>query len=285
MKDKAIVSVQIGEACQSEWERMFRQSWEGYAAKHGYDIVVIPDFIDPSANARQRSPNWQKLLICRDPRVAQYRSVVWLDSDVLVNYHTAPCIVSQWSGEKIGIVSERESLCNVLGANETLYERYRSFLGPYRHMEERYELSGLPNDAGDYSNTGVFVIEPARHAEILEYIYANYQETPHTAKEETPFSYHIYKHGLAERIDPRFNRLWCYEMIRNYPVCIWPSIRKTIEGRTMLGLCVNMAWHNAWFTHFTGETLDDSAEGSYRVRDDAALVFTELHDIMKIRLR
>jgi hypothetical protein len=281
---KAIVSIQIGEPTQREWNDVFRKSWVPYAEKYDYDIIVIDNYIDSSPRAAARAPHWQKLLICEVPEVQQYESVVWLDTDVMINYHTAPCIVSSWSGEKIGIVSERESLRDYPGAKENLYDRYERTLGHYHTLEERYRLSGLGDGVDDYSNTGVFVIDPRRHRDILREIYTTYQENEYSAKEETPFSYHIYKNNLTERIDPRFNRLWYFEIIRNYPACLWPKVRQRPEGVTALAFCVNMAWHNAWFTHFTGDTIT-AGDDSCRIRDDANLLFVELDDIMKLMLR
>ena len=52
MNNKAIVSLVIGEGTQNMFDSYFKSSWELYAAKHGYDIVLIDEIIDTTASSR-----------------------------------------------------------------------------------------------------------------------------------------------------------------------------------------------------------------------------------------
>ena len=102
--DKCLATLLIGEAYRDMWRQHFEKSWREYAKRHGYDIVVVDRHIDRSERGRKRTPHWQKCLILEHEEVRQYEHVVWVDADVIINFHTAPCIVGCNEPGKIGIV-------------------------------------------------------------------------------------------------------------------------------------------------------------------------------------
>jgi hypothetical protein len=57
MNDRAIVSLVIGEETQNVFDSHFKSSWKLYAAKHGYDIVLIDKPIDTTSPAWERTPH------------------------------------------------------------------------------------------------------------------------------------------------------------------------------------------------------------------------------------
>ncbi|MEW5727188.1 MAG: hypothetical protein AB1918_05115 [Pseudomonadota bacterium] len=282
--DKALVTVVIGQPCVDEWNRFFRPTWEEYARRHGYDIIAIPHYIDKSPRGTSRSPHWQKLRILEREDVRGYKNVVWLDSDILINYHLAPCIVTHHASERVGLVSERQTVHESPVAGEIFLARHERFAGRFPSCREKYQMAALPPDVDDYSNTGVIVLRPDLHRGTLAEVYAGYEENAGSAKEESPLSYHLYKNDLVKPLDSRFNLIWYREMVTNYPVCLSSGLRMSDAGRTIISLCVNMAWHNSWFMHFTGDRVDD-LNGSYRTRDDVGYVFTSVDDILKLHLR
>ena len=101
---KALVTLAVGGLHTSMLE-LTKPTWLKYAAKHGYDIVVFDDLVAPPAETESRKIHWQKCLILEHEDVCGYEDVVWLDTDVMINYHVAPCIVSHNNADKIGLVS------------------------------------------------------------------------------------------------------------------------------------------------------------------------------------
>ncbi|HVT88122.1 MAG TPA: hypothetical protein VHD56_04660, partial [Tepidisphaeraceae bacterium] len=76
MGTKAIVTIIVGERYQKLWQTHARQSWEHYAQKHGYSLIVINQPLDPSPAAAQRSMSWQKLLVLGLPEVRTFDRIV-----------------------------------------------------------------------------------------------------------------------------------------------------------------------------------------------------------------
>ncbi len=264
---KALVTLMVGETYTDFWTRFARPTWEPYAERHGYEIVALNQVLDESERARGRAFNWQKLLILEHPDVRDFERVVWLDSDVLINFHAAPCIASNCPRDKVGALSYRDTLFRDPEGWEHVMRR----LGDETPIAERYAKAGLPADVDDYTCAGVLVYAPERHAEHLRHVYDAYEQNEFSAKEELPLSYHLYKNDLAAPIDPRFHRLWLYELARHYTFLMEPAAK---VDPLIAGFAVNAAWTNSWFMHFTADLL-----GGFNVRQHAALVVRHLQGL------
>ena len=275
MAKKALVTVLIGDKVTAEWNVFFRASWERYAEKHDYDIITITRHLDDSPRGLGRTANWQKLLIMRDPRVQQYDDVVWMDSDLLINYNSAPCIVGSHNSAKVGLVSNRNAYFLSPEKRDNLLDR---MVAPRKYsFEHIYKAAELPPGVEDYSNTGVMVLKPKEHTVHLEYVYDNFEENPGSAKEESPLSYSLYKNDLVQPIDPRFNRCWIYEVIEKYPLLLSVSAR---ENQILMICCTTAAWANSYFTHFTGDWLSKDGKGVYQMRQDVRFVDQNFHNVL-----
>jgi hypothetical protein len=257
---KALATILIGDAFQREWKRRMEPSWRAYGEKHGYDVVAVDDYIDRSPHGRERTPHWQKCLILEDERVRAYEDVVWVDADVMINAHMAPCIVAATEPGRIGLVSSRSRLYESPISRDNLGHRCRDMLSPDVResapgsCRERYLRAGLSGDVDDYANTGVLVLKPKVHAGLLRHVYDTYEETPFTAKEEACLSHAIFNGGLAQDLDPRFNTIWFHQMVEHYPFLMLEEARR---DPLVVALAVNAAWSNVWFMHFTAD-LDRS---------------------------
>src|SRR6185437_4094607 len=104
---KAIVTLVVGEPHASVWRSKALPSWERFARRHGYEIVVFDDLLDDSPAGRERSPSWQKLLTLAHPRVEPFERVLWLDADIIVNDAAAPCPVEQTPPQLVGAVVDQ----------------------------------------------------------------------------------------------------------------------------------------------------------------------------------
>src|SRR5437016_12929944 len=90
LKEGALVTLAIGEHYLSNWQKYCAADWQAYAAKHGYDLIVITEPLDRSPRAMARSPAWQKCLVLSQEFARQYHQIVLLDSDIAINAATAP---------------------------------------------------------------------------------------------------------------------------------------------------------------------------------------------------
>jgi hypothetical protein len=99
----AIASLCVGDTYQGPWKRYSARSWEDYAARHGYSLVMFERVLDPSPRGKARSPAWQKCLILNQPELRNFDRVVWVDSDIVIN-RSAPPIIEGVPVAKIGAV-------------------------------------------------------------------------------------------------------------------------------------------------------------------------------------
>ena len=54
---KCLVTLTIGDDFKRFWKKYFTNSRDEYAARHGYDIVAIDDYIDTSPKGTSRAPH------------------------------------------------------------------------------------------------------------------------------------------------------------------------------------------------------------------------------------
>lgn len=273
---KALVTLLLGESYRRGWEAHYRPTWLTYAEKHGYDIVTIDDWIDPTPRGRERSPHWQKCLILEHPDVLGYDDVVWLDADILINPHRAPCIVGAHACERIGALSYNalnRSDGRRLAAREQRSAELFDGLGgetPERtavSASERYRRAGLPGDVDDWTNTGVLVLKP-RHRALLRHVYDTGLETEQSLFDNMALSYHIFAAGEFAPIDPRFNTDLYFELLENYPFLLFADYQGSLALRA---LAVNTIFLNNFFLHFVGGV-------GAALRSDVQLVARNLPD-------
>lgn len=274
MSRKALVTVACGPRgpkYQAAWKNVFSRSWRPYAERHGYDVILIDDYIDPTSRATERPPHWQKCLILEHPDVQGYDHVVWLDVDIMINFHQAPCIVGHHDDDRVGLISYRQA--NRIDARhvflrEDRMDRWGEALpdlaahnrdlrraGAYGDL---YVRAGLPGDVDDYTNTGVLVLRP-HHREVMRHIYDTY-ENDECLVDNMPISYHLLKNNLHAFIDPRFNTDLVWEYMEHYPFLLQPAF---VGDRYLRVLAINALWHGAWFLHCLTGTQALSNDYSY----------------------
>ena len=252
---KAIITLTIGEAYQTEWCEHLRPGWEAYGRRHGYDILALDSPIDNSERAVQRSVHWQKLLILEHPRVAGYDAVVWVDADIAINAAKAPCIVKDSAADKVGVVSLNQVLCAPPARFDNRLARFYRYIGnKYGRVTaptpaEWYAYAGLPGDVNEWTNTGVMVLRHAAHAGLLREVYERYEQNAFSIIENVPLSYHLFRTNSATIIDERFNCEYAWALLEHFPYLLLPAYAEDAQLRR---LAVNSVWNNNWFVHFTG---------------------------------
>ena len=222
MSGTAIVTIAIGGEYQTLWRTHCERGWRTYAERHGYDVICIEEPLDRSARAQARSPAWQKLLVLGQPFAEGYERVVWVDSDVLINA-SAPAIAADVPVERVGAVDEYATPTRELFAQglRKLYRHWESTGVSFHRNEtaaEFYGAYGLPARHASVVQTGVLVLSPAHHRELLERVYFAYEGRGGDLWGEwRPLSYELLEAEAVEWLDHRFNYPWSLYKALNYP--------------------------------------------------------------------
>ncbi len=262
---KALVTLAVGASYEAMFEKYCRPVWAKYADRHQFDIIVITNPLDTSARSQSRSPAWQKCLILSDATVKNYDQVVWVDSDILIN-PASPDITDGVPLEKIGAADEYSTPTR---------EDYYSYLQRFYELCDQQNINCLKNLTptdfhrlygfeGEFTSvvqTGVMVLSPRYHQELLEYVYYNYEDKGLNL-EMRPLSYEILTHDLAHWLSPKFNMLWPYIKQFNYPFLVSPSsflekglLKIGIDFQAkMIRKCVTATFLNNYFLHFASHT-------------------------------
>lgn len=245
---RAIVTAVIGDKYRLPWERHAAPSWQAYAQRHGYEIVLLRGPIDASARAHERSLAWQKLLMFTQPQVAAFDRVVWIDSDIIINAAAAPDICAGVPEEKIGLVEDQALLSHP--ALSTIFRNLNPQQGITRESRARvrYRVAGLRACFDRFFNTGVMVLSPKHHRALLEEVYARHEQTPDSFAEQMALSWEILDRNLAHDLDPRFNILWI-----EYKFAFYQFLR---AFGSLGSLCIANALANSFFLHFAMHPQD-----------------------------
>jgi hypothetical protein len=219
----AIVTLVLGPEYQAIWRNLCASQWRAYADRHGYDIVAIERPLDDSPRASQRSPAWQKCLILNPSVCGHYDRVVWVDTDIIINSQ-APAICAGVPADMIGLTDELQ--CPTAEEHRAIVDRVAATVEP-RSFAPAWEAQasgphwhsfwGLPERGAHILQTGVMVLSPRHHRELLEHVYHSYEDScqPAMLYEMRPLSFEIQERGLHHLIDGRFNALISLLMFRD----------------------------------------------------------------------
>ena len=266
MNEKAIATFVFGATYVNLWKKHCEANWRSYAEKNGYDILLLDKPIRADEVLTRRPINWQKLLICSHPDVAAYQDVVFLDADIMINYHRAPCIVSSMSGEEIGAVRFDQYVDDDFSYYQVFLRqaKFRNYWDRARRLVETpgaFQLGG-PDFSKSYSrytsrrdlplmNTGVLHIQPKLHRDYLESIYRDsFRDVENGSEkgnyEQEYLSFRLIRDGKVRFLDGRFNRLAYYEQALHYPFLY------LLQDAALWRLCLSTILANSFFLHFAG---------------------------------
>ncbi|HEY4348939.1 MAG TPA: hypothetical protein VGM80_15275 [Gaiellaceae bacterium] len=248
---RAIVTLAVGGNHASRWHAVCEPEWQLYCDRHGLDLICIEEPLDVSARARGRSPAWQKCLILGHPDVAGYEQVAWVDADILPN-PTSPCVFDGVPLHLVGAVDEYATPTHEIHARvlRKLYDRWEAdgiiFVSNLA-APDFYRNYGLPDGFESVVQTGVMVLSPAHHRELLERAYAEHEDHgPGWNYEMRPLSYELLKAGVVHWIDHRFNYLWGHYRALHFPFL--DAARDHPDGPSYAA----RALAQTYFLHFTG---------------------------------
>jgi len=268
MNTKAIFTLVLGEEYERHWETYARPSWEEYGRRHGYDIIPVNKPIRELHPLSVRPPHWQKCFVLSHPDAGRYEDVVFLDSDIMINYHRAPCIVKANEPGKIGCVRFDRYLDDdlnawIVGVRKSQFMNYagrkavrdkdpRPALLPDVDFSKVYREYTPDNRDLPRINSGVLVFKPRLHREFLESVYF---DSFKDAKDEwvngveididqSYLSYRMIRAGLSNLLDERFNIIASFEHAIHYPFAYM------VGDETLHRMCWSTMLANSYFLHF-----------------------------------
>jgi hypothetical protein len=253
MNENAIVTLAIGESYLRLWQKYCASSWQAYARKYQFDLIVLTEPLDYSTIASSRSVAWQKCLTLSQPFAQHYRQVVLLDCDIVINHEQAPNIIEQTPAHFVGGVISgshlQEDLRVVLLSRltGTRYE-YRPRLKHWREDQKNfYSQHGLsPIEAG-IVQTGVLVANPERHRAVFEKVYSTRFPIEDRGYEQIPLSHALLTAGIFQGIDTRFNSVFYETLVVHYPFLMNRSLS---EFEVLVRHAVRSQFENNFFLHF-----------------------------------
>jgi hypothetical protein len=248
---KAIVTIAVGEAMTTFWQRYSLPTWKKYATRYGYDVVAFSKPLDDSPRAQARSMSWQKLLVAGSPGLAGYDVIVWVDADIVINHRVAPCIASTMTSDRIGICEETEfPPAPLFSEMKKRYEQLVIADSAKRgipHPLDPHRRYGFGPPAKVSFNGGLLVMRPALHRQFLEEVYTQYEDKgPHTLYEQVPLSHRLAETGLYETLDPKFNMQFS-KLAAGLGMLV--TSRPLADGR--IGLIAALL-NSSYFLHFAG---------------------------------
>ncbi len=263
---QAIVTLLVGNRYRADWHRFAKRYWVAYAERHGLDVLALERVLDASSRASRRSPAWQKLLILSQDFARRYDQIIWVDADVVIN-PSAPLITEGVSRERVGAVDEYafpspdDHAIVVRRVGDALHL-------PPGHVwptpQSFYDSWGLPGSFPQVVQSGVLVLSPKHHKDVLEHTYHTYEDRGGaTWGEMHPLSFELLSNDLVHWLDQRFNTIWTFVKALHYPWLLEENyeVLRKIRGLRRLAFRLDEArlrkpltttFRNSYFLHFAG---------------------------------
>jgi hypothetical protein len=250
----AIVSIIIGDVFVNTWLRLCKFSWAAYAEKFDMDVVLIKGYLDNSSFAVSRSPAWQKLLILEQPWSINYENIIWMDCDIIISTSAPNILDFVPNPSLIGICTQHDRLS--ASQRQIMLERMygmqitRDGNDLQQYLDDSQFIKyGCGEHGGVMYNTGVIVLSPTHHSDVLRQCYS----MPEKGRlyEQPALSREISMRGLAHLLSARFNWGVFESLLLYFPV----DIRKSYSGNLSINLVaylVRRELANAYFLHFYG---------------------------------
>lgn len=266
---RAIVTLAVGAKHLNNFNSYCRRSWTRYAERHNLDLVVLTDALDNSERALSRSPAWQKCLILSLEPINRYDRVAWLDSDIIINPES-PDIFLGVPMDKIGAIDcyANPNPGDYAKWLERLYDHWTKRGSSFVRNAtptEYHSRFGLTGNFTSVVQTGVLVLSPTYHRDLLQRVYYGYEDKEATEwnYEMRPLSYEILKADLAFWIDGKFNAEWALIRQNLYPFAYDLNFYEKLTNRVLrslgfnvsmglMGKCATTAFLNNYFLHFSG---------------------------------
>jgi hypothetical protein len=224
-----LVALAIGDKYLGYYNYLFRKSHEAYAEKNGYDFRVETDYLEPRFREKAVC-SLNKILVCSQPWSTEYDFVVFIDSDIYINITSPPIHSCIDFGDKIGIVNEYDQLVG-----------HEQHIGTVRlkldwgTAPEYYAKAGFTRETELMLNTGVLVMQPAKHGSFLRGVFDRYARTCLTHPrgfhyEQAAIGYELQTHKMFTILPKQFNAIWFIQKIINEQNRIYERLKVNKHG-------------------------------------------------------
>lgn len=205
-----LITLAIGERYLQIYNLLFRKSHEAYAKKHGYDFIIIDNFLSIKTKFPIQHPDlvsFQKILVCNQPFSINYDFIIFIDADILINTNTPAIHNITDFGNKIGIIDEYSQPTPELRIQFQRSNKWEDNASDY------YKLAGLDINTKLVLNTGVLVMQPKIHAKILLDIYEKYAKNAINHNrgfgyEQSCIGYELQTQNNYVILNNKWNALW-----------------------------------------------------------------------------
>jgi hypothetical protein len=236
-----LITIAIGDKYFEEYKDLFYESHKNYALKHGYDFKVVTEFLDKNIQIKS-TISFNKILVCNQEWSTNYDFIIFIDADILININSPPIHNYMDYGNCIGIIDEYSQ------PSKERRLKIQKKMGWETSASDYYKLCGLNIQTEMVFNSGVLVLQPAKHKDFLEYIYNKYvlHSISHYRGfhfEQSCIGYEIQRAKLYKVIDNKFNAVWSLTKLDNTE-----------------NISLNKFFNENYFTHFAGHTDYDKVK-------------------------
>jgi lipopolysaccharide biosynthesis glycosyltransferase len=251
MKEAIVVTLAIG-PLKTKYEQLFIPSIKAYAAKWNFDFLCIDSLLEPIQTTSKTDFGklvcMQKLLLTKQSWASNYKYIIYLDSDILINYEQAPNILENIPEGKIAAVNEKNIWGNADNASAVMKK-----LAPHwaSTAEEYYLHYNFPKTFSKQFNGGVLVFQPAFHKEFCQTVYDKYIEKiidgVDIDGDQAPLNYEANSLDLVYYLDERFNRIWILTYVLFYSFLDENNHKPTLQH------ALKSVFDRSYFIHFAGK--------------------------------
>ncbi len=167
----------------TRWHARCEPGWRAWAERHGYDVVCLEArrSTTPIAPAVALTGLAEAASSRASRSCAVYDRLIWMDADVVVN-PSAPSITAGVPIEAVGAVDEFATPTREQHAR-TLAKLFRQWEAPQAALRAQpvsppngTHRAGFEPGFDGVVQTGVMVLSPDHHSELLERVYHGYEE-------------------------------------------------------------------------------------------------------------
>ena len=257
---KALVTIAIGKEYLEKWEKNVLPTWILYAKNHDLSIVAVIDDLLPKNDPSYKKATWQKLIIPQYfiSKDLNYELIAYLDSDILIN-PLAPDIFNFCDMGKINSTSLRfhlpydynKTLRKIALLRKTYIDKdYPLDSGMFIELDKLYEYHNLIPQKDEFC-AGLLVFSVDIYSDFMAKCFKQYTANVKSITnggDQTHLNFHFQESGFFNRIDYKWQAIWSYEVVNNYPFLF----QNKFKDLSLLNDCIKTVLFNNFFLHFAG---------------------------------
>jgi hypothetical protein len=258
----ALITFTVGDETQ-HYERLFLPAMRAYAEKWGFTFIQIKEYLVtnlkdiPESEMTKNKMMIQKLAIPLQPWIKDYDYCVYVDADILINYHTAPNILDGIPYGKIAAVNERSYFGhpdNVTTAWKRVYGHEPNFAFT---VDKYYEQYNFGKSFQGQINAGLMVFQPSIHTPFFQMVFDTYAPRLLAGEnldgDQGPLNFEGHSRDLFFYLDERWNRIW--GIVYNI---FYPFLTNNNDRRNALANIFSLSYAIHFTARFGWDLLEQS---------------------------